>query len=437
MLKPNFMTITSSLLALGLLCGCSNKVLPQGTRVSVLDQEASVKAEVADGASQIQLPTPTAIAGWRQTDVNAQHVIPNAQMGAKFARAWKADFGKGSSKHEFLISQPLINGNVAYTLDAEGLMRAFNLNDGETLWGTELEAKQKYVDDTAIKGVGMAMEGGVIYATTGFGVIYAVNAEDGKILWQKDMHTLLRIAPVIAAGKLLIQSVDNKFYALNIKNGEKLWEYDIAMENTTMVGGSTPAYSPSLDVVVTGFSNGELQAFNGTIGTPLWSDTLISQRQAYSSTYLHTIKAAPVVEGGKVYALGRSNVMAAIDMRTGTRIWEKAIGGINTPLLAGNTLYVVTGKQELVALNKENGRILWAKNIDFGEKEESDRIFAPVMIDSRLVVALSNGDVLFYNPKTGDLTDRLDTDEELNAAPVAANGYVLFVTANAKLLAYK
>ncbi len=437
MLKLKLMGLTGGLLAASLLCGCSNKVLPQGQRISVLDQEVSVKAEVANGSSLIQIPTSTSISNWRQTDVNAQHVIPNAQMGATFSRAWKVDFGEGSSKHEFLISQPLVNGNMVYTLDANGLMRAFNIQDGETIWGTELESKQKYVDDTAIKGVGMAMEGGTIYATTGFGVVYAVNAEDGNIIWQKDMHTLLRIAPVIAAGKILIQSVDNKFYALDVKNGDKLWEYDIAMENTTMIGGSSPAYSPSLDVVVTGFSNGELQAFNGTIGTPLWSDTLISQRQAYSSTYLHTIKAAPIVDGGRVYALGRSNVMAAIDMRTGTRIWEKAIGGTNTPLLAGNTIYVITDKQELVALNKADGRILWAKNIDFGDKEESDRIFAPIMIDSRLIVALSNGDVLFYDPKSGELIERLDTDEKLNAAPIAANGYVLFVTANAKLLAYK
>lgn len=437
MLKIKSRTITSSLLAIILLNGCSDKVLPQGQRVSVLDQEVALKAEIANGATKIQLPSAVANPAWRQTDVNAQHVIPNIQMGARFAKAWKVDFGKGSSKHEFLISQPLINGGYAYTLDAEGLMRAFRLSDGETIWGTMLESKDKYVDDTAIKGVGMAMEGGVIYATTGFGTVFAVNAEDGKILWQKDTHTLLRIAPVIAAGKILVQSVDNKLIALDVRNGEKLWDYDIAMENTTMVGGSTPAYSPSLDVIITGFSNGELQAFNGTIGTPLWSDTLISQRQAYSSTYLHTIKAAPVVEGGTVYALGRSNVMIATNIRTGTRIWEKSIGGINTPLLAGNTLFVISGKQELVALSKDNGRILWAKNIDFGKKKKSDRIFAPVMIDGRLVVALSNGDVLFYDPKSGNIIERLDTDETLNAAPIAANGYVLFVTANAKLLAYK
>ena len=437
MSKTKSLVWVSGMVAAALLCGCSNKVLPQGKRVSVLEQETAVKAEVANGAAQIQIPSAVPVSSWKQTDVNAQHVVPNIQTSARFAKVWKTDFGKGSSKHEFLISQPLINGDRVYTLDAEGLMRAFLLKDGETVWGTMLEAKEKNVDDTAIKGVGMAMEGGVIYATTGFGVVFAVNAKDGQILWQKNMHTLFRIAPVIAAGKILVQSVDNKFYALDVKNGEKLWDYDIAMENTTMVGGAAPAYSPNLDVVIAGFANGELQTFNGTIGTPLWSDTLISQRQAYSSTYLHTITASPVVEGGKVYALGRSNVMVASNIRTGSRIWEKSIGGTDTPLLAGNTLYVVTEKQELVAINKENGRILWAKSIDFGDKKKSERIFAPVMIDSRLVVALSNGDVLFYNPQDGNLIDRLDTDEELNAAPIAANGYVLFVTANAKLLAYQ
>ncbi len=421
-----------------LMSACSkDKVIPQGKRVAILEQAAAVKSEVANGASQINLGEAVVNPYWRQVDANAQHRIPNVKMTPKWQRIWKADFGTGSSKHEFLISEPLLNGDHIYTLDADGFLRAFKLTDGEVDWAVELRVPERNVNDTAIKGVGLATDGNAIYATTGFGAVFAIRAKDGHPLWYYDTEVPLRIAPVLAAGKVLVQSVDNKFWALDVNSGEVLWQYDIAMEDTTMVGGAAAAYNADLDMVVTGFSNGELQAFKANIGTPLWSDMLISGKYAYSSTALHAVKAAPVIEGNKVYALGASNVMAAIDMRTGLRVWEKEISGSNTPLLSGNTLFVITDKADLVALDKSNGRILWVKSIDYGEDDKMPRIFGPVMINNQLVVAMSNGFVVCYDAKTGNEIQRIDTDEELNGAPIAANNRILLVSANAKLMVYE
>lgn len=435
MLKNKSFMYFCVLMATVSLTACSkNKVIPQGKRIAVLEQSADVKSEVADSAAKISLSEAMVNPYWRQVDANAQHHIPNVKMAPKWHKIWKADFGTGSSKHEFLISQPLMNDAHIYTLDADGFLRSFKLIDGETEWSVELRAAEKNVKDTAIKGVGIAMDGNAVYATTGYGSVFAVRAKDGKVLWQYDTQVPLRIAPVVAGGKVLVQSVDNKFWALDAKNGEVLWQYDIAMENTTMVGGAVAAYSPETDIVVTGFSNGELQAFNATIGTPLWSDMLISNKYAYSTTALHTVKAAPVIEGDRIYALGASNVLAAIEMRSGMRIWEKEISGSNTPLLSGNTLYLVTDKHDLVALDKKDGRILWAKSVNYGERNKKAQVFGPVMINSQLVIALSNGYVVTYDAKTGAEIDRIDAGEELNGAPIAANNHVVLVSSNAKII---
>ena len=62
MSKTKSLVWVSGMVAAALLCGCSNKVLPQGKRVSVLDQETAVKAEVANGAAQIQIPSAVPVA---------------------------------------------------------------------------------------------------------------------------------------------------------------------------------------------------------------------------------------------------------------------------------------------------------------------------------------------------------------------------------------
>jgi len=437
MLKQKLWTESCCFLAILLLCACSStKVLPKGDRVSVLAPVATLQTE-ATGTQIVQIPALTANNSWLQNRYNARHAVPNLKANTSFEALWSANFGEGSSKREFLISSPVISGEYIFTLDSEALLTAFNRKTGETVWKLELRPENKRMSENALKGVGLACDGGVVYAVTGYGDVFAVDIAKGELVWRHSLNLPLRIAPTVANGMIFVQSVDNKFFALDIKNGSEQWKYDISMENTTLVGGTPAAYSPSLDVVITGFSNGELQAFNATIGTPLWSDVLISNRQAYSSTFLNTIKAAPVVEGETLYAVGNANVLAAIDIRTGMLIWEKEIGSVNTPLVAGNMVYVVSNSNELVALAKETGDIVWAVPVDLGKKPNDVSVFSPLMLDSRIAVALSSGVIYTYMPQTGKLMSKVNLDDELNTSPVVAGGYVYFVTRDADLIACK
>ena len=420
-----------------MLGACTKKEIPQGTRIAVWEQNTKVRPDVADGSAQIKIAPAAGVENWLQAEANAQHVLPHANVNTQFQKQWKTDFGTGSSRREVLMAKPVVKNNVVYMLDADRRLSAFKLQDGEQIWRVELLSQNKYAGATSMKGVGLAMADDTIFVTTGFGAVVAVKAKDGTKIWEQNLRSPLRIAPSVAAGKVFVQSINNRIYALSTINGEILWDYDIASEHTTLVGGAPVAYSPALDVAVTGFSNGEIQAFCATIGTPLWSDNLVANRQAYSSTALHTVKAAPVIEGETVYALGTADVLAAIDMRSGTRRWEKAIGGTQTPLLSGNTLFVISEAKELIALDKSNGNILWAKALDLGKKADEITVFAPLMVNNHLLLTLSDGRVMLYEPKTGQKVNEVNLDEKFNATPVAAQGYILFTTANAKIIAYK
>lgn len=437
MIKNRFLWGCGCVLSVLVLGACTKKELPVGTRISVLTESTAIKPDVTNGSSFIKIAEVSSPANWLQKEANARHVMPNAKASSDFKKQWKTDFGTGSSKREVLLAKPLVRNNTIYTLDAEGRLSAFNLEDGKDLWQIELVGNDNNIGEMALKGVGLALENNLIYVTTGYGVVIAVNATDGSKVWENNLATPLRIAPTVAAGKVFVQSADNHFFALSTENGEILWDYDTAMENTTLMGGAMAAYAKEYDIVVTGFSNGEAQAFGATIGTPLWSSDLVENSYAYSSTYLHTIKASPVVDGGVVYLLGSADVFTAIDMRNGAPKWSKKIGGVTTPLLSGNTLFVLTGDNELIAVNKENGDVLWATALDLGKNASKITVHAPVMVNNLLLIALSDGNVLSYNPQTGKQVGKFDTDEDLNASPIVAGGYIIFTTSNAKIVAYK
>ena len=74
-------------------------------------------------------------------------------------------------------------------------------------------------------------------------------------------------------------------------------------------------------------------------------------------TSLSDIDAAPVVDSGRVYAVGQGGRMVSLELISGQRQWELNIAGISTPWVAGEWVYVVTDDAKLIAVARSNGKI--------------------------------------------------------------------------------
>ena len=88
-------------------------------------------------------------------------------------------------------------------------------------------------------------------------------------------------------------------------------------------------------------------------------------------------RGTPTVDGDRVYALGGSGDLSALDARTGKIVWSKnvlkAFGGENitwgiseSPLVLGNKVLVNPGGPgaSIVALNKADGSLIWKSQSD-------------------------------------------------------------------------
>jgi hypothetical protein len=79
--------------------------------------------------------------------------------------------------------------------------------------------------------------------------------------------------------------------------------------------------------VIAGYSSGELVAYRYENGRQLWSDALARTSIATSVSTLTDIDADPIIERGRVYALGQGGRMAAYELVSGQRIWELNLAG--------------------------------------------------------------------------------------------------------------
>ena len=167
---------------------------------------------------------------------------------------------------------------------------------------------------------------------------------------------------------------------------------------------------------------------------------LVSHKRTNSLAEITSIKAGPVIDGNKVFAVGYNSVLAAIDLRTGARIWEREMGSTGQPWISGDYLYVLTNDFDLLAINKQNGKIVWNTEIPKGDNRDAKNgAFGsgPILVDNRLLIATSNGYIFSVSPYTGEILSYVSTDEGIELSPIVAEGITVFATNDAEMIAYR
>jgi len=426
------------------LAACSqDKKLPQGTRVSVLE-DYDVENAASAQKHILSLPQAMTNISWAQTSTNPQHIVGNIKADASLKELWSENFGSGINKRDIILAAPVISDDRIFVMDSKGLVSAFALKNGKRLWENNLKAKNiGGFKDTKSRASGLAVDGKTLFATTGFGGVFAMDAQNGKSLWRRIMESPIRIAPTVTANMLIIQTVDNTIYALDKSSGKELWRFSVAHEDTVIAGGASPAYDATDNVIVSGFSNGEIVVLNATVGTPLWSSMLVANKQVSSSTDINTIGAAPIVEDGVIYAISNSDSMLALDMRSGDKIWEKEIGSMQNMLLAGNYLFVISNRNILYAVEKNKGDIVWSLDVKqhLYDEDYDGKVLVyaaqPLMLNNHIFLAFSNGKVLKIDALSGTVQAKTDLDIDISNGLIAVKGHVVAVSDDADVIVFK
>src|SRR4029453_14538198 len=78
---------------------------------------------------------------------------------------------------------------------------------------------------------------------------------------------------------------------------------------------------------------------------------------------LTDIDADPIIDSGRVYALGQGGRMAAYELVTGQRLWELSLAGISTPALAGAWIFPLPDDARLLAIARATGRVKWVTQL--------------------------------------------------------------------------
>ena len=421
----------------GTYLGSINKKKPlPGKRISILAQQRSIEPDITITGHKIILPAPTANKEWPQTGGYAHHAMHHLRLSRALDEDWDISIGNGSSGSERLMAQPIVASGRIFTMDSESTINAYSLNNGKEFWSTEITPSGE--EDDHLNG-GLAFESGKVIASTGFGQIIALAANTGKILWRRDVGAPFRTAPTAKGNRIFAITITNKLFALNSQTGDVLWTYAGIEETTNLLGGGSPAVDQG--VVVAPFSSGELVALKVQNGKELWSDSLAGGRRTLGTTTLSSIRGRPIIDRNIVFAVSNSGQLTAINLRTGRRIWERNIGGSESPWIAGNYLFLISSNADLIALGRDDGHIYWVtalpewKNLE--RRKGKITWTGPVLGSDRLIVAGSNGEAISISPYSGEMLGKEKMPDGVTISPIIALNKLIFLSDDAKLVSYR
>ena len=360
----------------------------------------------------------------------------HTELGENPRKAWQSDIGSGSDSDERIVASPIVAQGRVFTMDAESQVSAFDAETGRQLWSVNPVPDEE--DDGHIGG-GIAFDDGGLFVTTGFAEVIALDAETGAEIWRIPVGGPLRSAPTARGGRLFAITVDNKLYALDASNGDTLWTHSGIAEAASLLGGGSPAVDAG--VVVVPFSSGELVALKVENGRVLWTHSLSRVRRTDVVSTLAHIRGRPVIDRGRVFAMSHGDQMVAIDLRSGRRVWDKNIGGLENLWVAGNYVYALSNSAELICLARNDGRIHWVTQLRRFEDEDDRRNpiiwTGPILASDRLIVAGSQGEALAVSPYSGNVIGRIEMPDGVSVAPVIANRSIFFLADDANLVAYR
>lgn len=288
---------------------------------------------------------------------------------------WSTQLSTGS------CSAPTVADGVYYQGTSRRMV-ALNTSDGKQRWSFDLPS------GTATSAP-LVCRGRLFFgANWGDGSLYAINASDGKQVWRKPVGDMYTTSP-LAVGDLIITATNNKgIFALNWSDGTKVWS---SSRNTYM--HSSICFHRG---VVYGAASGSVYALNASDGQELWSTSYSggsgsSLVWADGMLLIHcpgvllaldadggrelwrftapedtwnAVTSTPAVGFGVAFfgvQQGGGDNFYAVDMATGSKVWNASLGGdvIPTPAVASNGVVYVSCNR-LYALDVATGGLVWS-----------------------------------------------------------------------------
>ncbi len=329
---------------------------------------------------------------------------------------WNASIDDGVG-HYFSKLTPEYAYDKLFVASRDGVVKAFNPEDGKQLWKVDLEE-----DVSARLSGGILAAYGQIYIGSENGSVIALNADTGEQIWNVKVEGEVLTSPVSDNNLIIVNTSRGALIGLDQATGSQKWTISTEVPNLTLRGDSKPTAASG--GVFWGTPSGRLAAAISERGQLIWQQPVGQPKGATEIDRLVDVDASPIIVGGTLYTIGFNGQLIAIDLRSGNPMWKRNYSSATDMVTDGGRLFLVTDKDHLVAVDSRSGTELWTN-----KQLEHRLLTAPKIIEGYVVVGDTEGYLHWIDRSTGDfVAQQLIDDSGFAVGPVAVEGGYVIVT---------
>jgi len=343
------------------------------------------------------------------------------EAAVELKEVWSKDIGAGQDTR-FSRLTPALDGDTLYAAGSEGEVVSLNAQTGKELWSKDL-------DRELAGGVGVGPNN--LYLGGYTGSVYALSRNDGSEQWQTKLSSEILSAPQSNGEVVVVQTLDGRLYGLNAQNGEQIWRYDNPVPVLTLRGTANPVIFA--DKVYAGFASGKAVALRLADGVQVWEQRVAVPQGKTELERVVDIDATPLLQGNIIYASAYQGRIMAINRSNGRPVWAADSSSHKDISSLHGNIYVSSADDRVRALNSGNGEQVW-ENDNMLRRE----LGAPHAIGGYVAVTDFEGYIHILDREDGRFVAREKVDGDGVRASMISGDGLLYVYGNSgELVAYR
>ncbi|WGZ95960.1 MAG: outer membrane protein assembly factor BamB [Candidatus Thiothrix putei] len=332
---------------------------------------------------------------------NPPKALKDIKTTAAVRTVWQVSTGSGIGK-DYVRIHPNVDENAVLVAGGRSAS-AWNKVNGGRIWQTTL--------DSDVTGGVNSGEGGVFLGTAN-GRAIALDRQTGKVRWSSPLGSeVLAVSPA-KNGVVVFRTGNGGLHGLSAQDGQILWQQGRKSPTLSLRGTSTPIVVGGM--VIAGFDNGAVTAFDMQSGKGLWEVTLSVPRGSSDLDRMTDVDGEMKALGEALFAASYNGRIAGINMRDGSVAWAAPYSSYTGVEADPNGLYTSSDTGDVWKLEPLSGNPVW-KLDDLQRRQPT----APALFGQYLVIGDYQGYLHWINTSNGQIAARTQGDKAgYTVAPV-------------------
>jgi outer membrane protein assembly factor BamB len=168
-----------------------------------------------------------------------------------------------------------------------------------------------------------AIAGELAYLADLDGRVYALDLKTGDKRWQYETKSVFMAAPAVHEGAVYLGDIDGVFYCLEADSGKLRWKYEAGAE----IDSGANFHG---EHVLFGSQDATLYCLKAKTGQLVWTHAIADQ-----------IRCTPTISGDRAFVAGCDGQLHVIDVKLGKEVSAVEVGSPTgvTPAAVGDTVY--------------------------------------------------------------------------------------------------